>query len=161
MRLRKLCPRRQFADRDLLRRSVARIMAHLLADADLSHQWIGVGESIPPVFTDIELIALQLTLTAIGLFVYVHRLISRPYSKFAIYLALDMGASENSRLSFRRRVQLWRFLFWRQVAAGVVTVLLSAPLNSLVSLIGLRTIFGSRCRLGSHCSPARGQLGRH
>jgi hypothetical protein len=121
---------------------VARIMAHLLADADLSHQWIGVGESIPPVFTDIELIALQLTLTAIGLSSMCIDLISRPYSKFAIYLALDMGASENSRLSFRRRIQLWLFLFWRQVAAGVVAVLLAAPLNSLVSLIGLRTIFG-------------------
>jgi len=93
-------------------------------------------------FTDMELIAIQLALAAIGLFVYMHRLISRPYSRFAIYLALDMGASENSRLSFRRRIQLWLFLFWRQVAAGVVAVLLAAPLNSLVSLIGLRTIFG-------------------
>jgi len=93
-------------------------------------------------FTDMELIALQLALTAIGLFVYTHRLISRPYSKFAIYLVLDMGASENSRLSFRRRAQLWFFLFWRQVAAGLLAILLAAPLNSLVSLIGLRTIFG-------------------
>jgi hypothetical protein len=41
------------------------------------------------------------------------------------------------RMSLRQRMDIWAFLWWRQLIAGLLAGILSGPLNVLLSLLGL------------------------
>lgn len=87
------------------------------------------------------LFLLQAALGAIGLFLFVHRVISSEFRKFSIQMLVN-STEERAKLTMRRRSQIWFFVWWRQVVAGFLAMILAAPLNTLISLIGLRTVLG-------------------
>jgi hypothetical protein len=89
-----------------------------------------------------ERLLLQMVLGAIGLFLFVHRCLSSSFRGFSIRAITDSPEVTKFKLNLRRRTQLWFFLWWRQLVAGLVAGLLAAPLNILISLIGLRAVFG-------------------
>lgn len=90
--------------------------------------------------TQPEQFLLQAGLGAIGLFLFVHRFINSPFRDFSIYPVSDSGAEMLFKL--RQRGQVWFFLWWRQLVAALFAALLAAPLNVLLSLIGLRAVLG-------------------
>ena len=89
-----------------------------------------------------ELLVLQIFLGAVGLFLYAHRFLSSSFREFSIYAVVEPVGERKNRLSVRRRTQVWFYLWWRQLVAGLLAGILAAPLNVLLSLIGLRSIFG-------------------
>lgn len=79
----------------------------------------------------------QFVLSALLLLALVSRLVARPYRGFSLLVALATG--ESSRTFQRRaRIRVWFFLWWRQIAAGVVAVILLAPLNMMLATMGVR-----------------------
>ncbi len=92
--------------------------------------------------TQPERLLLQMVLSAVGLFLFVHRLLSAPFRGFSIHAIADPLGETKFRLNLHRRAQVWLFLWWRQLIAGLLAGLLAAPLNVLLSLIGLRAVFG-------------------
>src|SRR5262249_42770483 len=87
------------------------------------------------------LILLQFVLAGVGLFLFAHRIVSQPYRGFSILL-VDLSDHTTRKLSFHRRAQLWFFLWWRQLIAGILAAILAAPLNVLLNLVGLRAVLG-------------------
>jgi len=89
-----------------------------------------------------EQFLLQNVLFAIGLFLFVHRVLSSSFGRFSIQILMDSSSEKATKLLLRQRSQLWFFLCWRHIVAGFVAIILAAPLNVLLSLIGLRTVLG-------------------
>ena len=87
------------------------------------------------------LFVLQMVLFAIGLFLFVSRLYD-PFEKFSLVLVDGNAVAMPRRLELSQRARIWIFLYWRQIAAGFIVVLLSAALNTLFGLIGLRAVYG-------------------
>lgn len=87
-------------------------------------------------------VALQFVLGAIGLFIFIHRCLSSPFHGFSISVIRDSDGSALRKIDLGQRFSLWFYLFWRQILAGLLAGFLSMPLNVLVSLVGLRTVFG-------------------
>jgi len=85
---------------------------------------------------------LQAVLGAIGLFLFVHRVFSSSFKRFSIRILTDPSGETVTKLSLRQRSKIWFFLWWRQIVAGILAAILAAPLNVLLSLIGLRTVLG-------------------
>jgi hypothetical protein len=85
--------------------------------------------------------ALQFTLGALGLFLYVHRAFGS-FHGFSIFIIEEPNGSAVSKLNLKRRAHVWFYLFSRQIVAGIAAAILALPLNVLLSLIGLRSIFG-------------------
>jgi hypothetical protein len=81
-------------------------------------------------------------LGAIALFLFVHRILSSSFREFSIHAITDSVGETTLKVKLRRRTQLWFFLWWRQLVAGLMATFLAAPLNVLLSLIGLRALFG-------------------
>jgi hypothetical protein len=82
-------------------------------------------------------ILIQFILMALGLFLFVHRLVSRPLARFALCAIVSPSEEAVRRFTIRRRAEVWFFLWWRQLAAGLLVSLLAAPLNILLGLFGL------------------------
>ncbi len=78
----------------------------------------------------------QLVLSAVLLFLLVSRLVSRPYRGFSL-IVVQTSSSRTDRLNLEQRTRVWFFLWWRQLAASLLAVLLAAPLNVLLALMGL------------------------
>jgi hypothetical protein len=78
-----------------------------------------------------------LIVSALALFLFVSRLVSRPYSGFSLVVVAAPGGEDGHHLRVGQRGQVWFFLWWRQLAAGLLAVLLAAPLNVLLALMGL------------------------
>jgi len=95
-----------------------------------------------PVLTPVAQVLLPVVLVAMGLFLYVHRILSSSFREFSIYAITDTPQAATVKFKLRRRTQVWFFLWWRQLVAGVLAVILAAPTNILLSLIGLQAIFG-------------------
>lgn len=88
------------------------------------------------------MLVLQVFLFALGLFLFVHRMISSPYREFRLRAVNRDTRNDIDKLSLRIRANVWFYLYWRYLASGLLLILLGAPLNVLISLIGLRAIFG-------------------
>ncbi len=82
-------------------------------------------------------ILIQFILMALGLFLFVHRLVSRPFARFALCAIVSPSEEAVRRLTIRRRAEVWLFLWWRQLAAGLLASLLAGPLNVLLGLFGV------------------------
>lgn len=83
-------------------------------------------------------LVLSVVLGAATLFLFVPRICSRPYRGFSL-VVVELATGENTqRLRIRWRSQVWWFLWWRQVVAGLLASLLSMPLNVLLSLFGIQ-----------------------
>jgi hypothetical protein len=76
-------------------------------------------------------------LAGVGLYLFVGRIVSRSYRGFSIRVSSDDG-TVRQRLTRRERLDVWAFLWWRQLVASLLGGLLSAPLNALLSLFGIR-----------------------
>lgn len=85
---------------------------------------------------------LQVGLGAIGLFLFIHRFLSSCFRRFSIHLILDSPGQKEGKLILKYRSQVWFFIWWRQIVAGIIAAILAAPLNSLISLFGLRAVLG-------------------
>jgi len=93
-------------------------------------------------FSAAEQFGLQIALGAVGLFMYVHRAFSSRFRHLVINVITDSPDAPNARLTVKRRVQLWFFLWWRQLVATLLALFLSAPANTLLSLFGIHAVFG-------------------
>ena len=89
-----------------------------------------------------EQFLLQTVLGAIGLFLFVHRILSSSFRHFSIQMLIDSSGEKVTKLRLRQRSQIGFFIWWRQVVAGFIAGILAAPLNVLLSLIGLRSVLG-------------------
>ena|SRR5579872_5305906 len=78
-------------------------------------------------------------LGTLGFLLYVHRMLS-PFRRFSIEIVPSHQGS--TALTVRRRTQLWLFVASRQIVGLIVALLMLAPTNILLSLIGLRAILG-------------------
>jgi len=77
----------------------------------------------------------QLLLSAVGLFLFLPRITRRPYRGFSIVIAT--ADSETARMTLPQRVDLWAFLWWRQILASLLALILSLPLNSILGIMGI------------------------
>ncbi len=84
---------------------------------------------------------LQFTLSALGLFLYVHRAFGS-FRGFSIFTIEEPDGNRVKKLNLKRRTRVWLCLFSRQIVAGIAAAILALPLNVLLSLIGLRSVFG-------------------
>ena len=75
---------------------------------------------------------LQLLLFAVGLLLFLSRLFSRRFRRFSLCLASD--STGDRVLTPQRRIKIWFFLYWRILAASLMSTLLMAPLNILLGL---------------------------
>lgn len=100
------------------------------------------GRTVTLRFSFAGQLLIQAFLSAIGLFLYVHRMLSLPYRGFSIRLVPGAAGMNGAKLNLRRRSQLWFYLWWRQIVAGLLAGILTAPANIVLSLLGVRAIFG-------------------
>ncbi len=84
----------------------------------------------------------QNILFTVGLFLFVHRFLSSSFRRFSIQILKDSNGEKATKLPLAQRIQIWLFLWWRHIVAGFVAIILAAPLNMLLSLIGLRAVLG-------------------
>jgi hypothetical protein len=78
----------------------------------------------------------QIVLSAVGLFLFVPRIVARPYRGFSIIVSSDGGTETGHRMSWRQRLDVWAYLWWRQLIASLLAGILSGPLNVLLSIMG-------------------------
>jgi hypothetical protein len=74
---------------------------------------------------------------ALTFFTYIPRIVSRPYQGFAI-VVVDRAGAAGSKLRGAAWLQVFGFLWWRQLGAGLFAALLAMPLNILLGLMGLQ-----------------------
>jgi hypothetical protein len=82
-------------------------------------------------------IALQVAIVAVGLFLFVPRICSRPYRGFSLLVVELASGGTTRRLRPERRGRVCLFLWWRQILAGMISTLLAMPLNMVLSIMGL------------------------
>lgn len=85
---------------------------------------------------------IQAGLGTIALFVFVHRIFSRPYNAFTITLVELRQDAAAKRVTLHQRFSIWFFLWWRQIVAGILVFFLAGPLNMFIGVIGLRSVYG-------------------
>jgi len=90
-----------------------------------------------PVPLSFVVLVCGLIVSAATVLLFVSRLVSRPYSGFSLVVVATPGGEAGHHLRLAQRTQVWFFLWWRQLAASLFAVLLAAPLNVLLSLMGL------------------------
>ena len=95
-----------------------------------------------PASLSVVLLLCGLIVSAATLFLFVSRLVSRPYSGFSLVVVATQGGEAGRHLRVAQRGQVWFFLWWRQLAASLFAVLLAAPLNVLLALMGLNVSGG-------------------
>ena len=96
-----------------------------------------------PVSLSFVLLPCALIVSAAALFLFVSRLVSRPYGGFSLVVVATPGGEPGRHLGLGQRGQVWFFLWWRQLAASLLAVLLAAPLNVLLALMGLNLSGGA------------------
>lgn len=82
-------------------------------------------------------ILIQFFLGAAALFVFAGRIVGRPYRGFSILVLPVSGTDPVRKLSMRLRLDVWAFLWWRQLIAGALAAFLSGPLNALLAIMGI------------------------
>ena len=73
---------------------------------------------------------------SIGLYLFVPRVVSRPYHGFSIDALWSASQSPANSLPPVPRIQVSWFLLWRQVAGGWIAGLMNVPVNGLLSMLG-------------------------
>ena len=81
---------------------------------------------------------LMAALGAATLFLFVPRICSRPYRGFSLTVVELATGGTTQKLRIRWHFQVWIFLWWRQILAGMLAAILSMPLNVFLSLFGLQ-----------------------
>lgn len=79
------------------------------------------------------IVVFQFGLAALGLLLFVARIVARPYRGFSLSVVLSTGNIIERKLTLRQRGKIWFFLWWRQILAGLLAGFLSAPLNIMLS----------------------------
>jgi hypothetical protein len=82
-------------------------------------------------------LGLQALVGAIALFAFVPRIYSRPYRGFALVVLEPAQDAPRRTLDLRQRASLWWFLWWRQLAAGLIAGFLAMPTNMVLGIMGL------------------------
>jgi len=95
-----------------------------------------------PVSAPFLLLLCGLIVSSAALFLMVSRLVSRPYRGFSLAVVATASGETAHHLRLDQRARVWFFLWWRQLAASLFAVLLAAPLNVLLSLMGLNVSGG-------------------
>lgn len=67
---------------------------------------------------------------AVCLWLFAPRIFGRAYRGFR--LVACVASNEIPKLNNRQRAELWFFVWWRQLAGGLVALLLAMPLNMLL-----------------------------
>jgi hypothetical protein len=106
--------------------------------------YVGYRRDLDPVSAPLPVpawvcvLSLQLVAGAALLFLFVGRLLSRPYRGFSLVRVAAASGETSRHLGLEQRMRVWFFLWWRQLAAGLFATLLAAPLNVLLALMGLQ-----------------------
>jgi hypothetical protein len=79
----------------------------------------------------------QILLGAVGLFLFLPRITRRPYRGFSIVVSSNNDSETGARMTWRQRVDLWAFLWWRQILASFFAIILSLPLTSVLGIMGI------------------------
>ena len=61
----------------------------------------------------------QVFLAGVGLFLFASRITARPYKGFSIVVSSENGEA-GPRMTYRQRLDVWFFLWWRQLVASAV-----------------------------------------
>jgi len=85
--------------------------------------------------------AVQIAIGAAAYFLFVPRVCSRPYGGFALVLVSFPSGEITTRMRGRVRIQVWFFLWWRLIVAGLLAGVMAMPLNAILGIMGV------------HCSP--------
>ena len=72
---------------------------------------------------------------AVCLWFFAPRILGRAYRGFRLVACFE--ASEIPKLTVRQRNELWFFVWWRQLAGGLLVVLLSMPLNMMLGTMNI------------------------
>jgi hypothetical protein len=78
----------------------------------------------------LTLVAIEAVIGAATLFLVLPRLYGRPYRGFALESAAE--------IDLPRRGQVWWFLWWRQLVAGVIAGFLAWPANIVLGIMGIQ-----------------------
>jgi hypothetical protein len=85
---------------------------------------------------------LELGLLVTVMCFYVHRIVAPPYRSFRIEIVQDQhpDSAQEKPFSLKRRIRVWSFLAWRMGVAEAIALILEAPLNIFLSLLGVRKV---------------------
>ncbi len=91
----------------------------------------------------------QVMLSAVGFLLFVARITARPYKGFSIVVSSNDDAEIRQRLTFRQRLEVWAFLWWRQFLAMALAAVLSAPLLSILGTMNANPQIGTWIVIGA------------
>ncbi len=74
--------------------------------------------------------------SSIGLYLFVGRIVSRPYRHFSIEALWTASEATAGSLPPSKRIQVWWFLLWRQSVGACLAGMLSVPINGVLSMLG-------------------------
>ncbi len=94
----------------------------------------GIGRAFLSQRDAVNLFAIAAS--SIGLYLFVGRIISRPYRHFSIEALWTASEATTGSLPPSKRIQVWWFLLWRQSVGAWLAGMLSVPINGLVSMFG-------------------------
>jgi hypothetical protein len=87
--------------------------------------------SVPERYASVGIFLLNFFTVAICVWLFLPRVIDRPYRGF--FLVTCAAPDESGpRFTMRQRNEAWFFVWWRQLAGGLITLLLAAPLNMIL-----------------------------
>jgi hypothetical protein len=82
----------------------------------------------------------QIVIGALALLAFIPRLASRPYRGFSLVVVdPNFGAAAHG-LTGRMQVHAAFFLWWRQIVASILALILAMPLNILLGLMGIHVM---------------------
>ena len=83
-------------------------------------------------------VSVSIAFGAVALYLFIPRICSRSYRGFSLVVVEAANGGATHRLRARWRFQVFVFLWWRQILAGLLATVLSMPLNALLAIIGLQ-----------------------
>jgi hypothetical protein len=98
--------------------------------------------SLLPLFAPagFGMLAFQVVLGALTLYLFVPRICSRGYRGFELVVVETSTGETTRHLWGRAHLQAAVFLWWRQVVASLFAALLAMPLNILLGVLGLHVV---------------------
>jgi hypothetical protein len=102
------------------------------------NQWrAGHPLEVSPVETYFPILTIggSLLIGAGCLWLFAPRILGRAYQGFRLVACLE--SNEIQKLTARQRTGLWFFVWWRQLAGGLLAWLLSMPLNMLLGTMNI------------------------
>ncbi len=92
------------------------------------------GSVVPPV----PFFLVQVAINAAVLYLFVPRICSRPFRGFSLVIVGLASGAITTRLRSAPRRQVWLFLWWRQILAGLLAGLMAMPLNAVLGIMGVQ-----------------------